>query len=76
MADFNHEIKGHIGVLSKNEMTGWQLELNLVSWNGKPAKLDIRSWNPEHERCSKGLTLTTEEARALKALLNERIELQ
>lgn len=76
MADFKYEIKQHIGILSKNTQSGWQKELNLVSWNDKPAKLDIREWDPQHEKCSKGVTLTTEEARALKVLLNERIELQ
>lgn len=75
MADIAVEIKQHIGVLSENPQSGWQMELNLVSWNDKPAKLDIRSWDTQHEKCSKGITLTTEEARALKALLNERIEL-
>ena len=75
MADIKVEIVQHIGVLSQNNQTGWQVELNLISWNDKPAKLDVRSWDPEHNKCSKGMTFTTEEARALKALLNERIEL-
>lgn len=69
------EIKQHLGILSKNPRTGWTKELNMVSWNGEPEKLDIRSWDPEHNKMSKGLTLDTEEGKALKELLNKRIEL-
>jgi hypothetical protein len=58
----------HIGVLSRKD-SGWTREVNIVSWNGAPAKLDIREWNPEHERMSKGITLFEEEAETLTKLL-------
>jgi hypothetical protein len=58
----------HIGVLSRKD-SGWTREVNIVSWNGAPAKLDIREWNPEHERMSKGITLFEEEAETLTRLL-------
>ena len=42
------------------------------SQNGNAAKLDIREWHPNHERCGKGITLTEDEGRnlyvALKAI--------
>ena len=47
------------------------MELNLVSWGGRPAKYDLRSWSPDHEKMGKGLTLTKEELVALKGLLNK-----
>ena len=47
----------------------WNLELNMVSWNERPAKLDIRSWDPEHKRMGKGITLSREEAEKLKDAL-------
>ncbi len=47
-------------------------EANFISWNGNAAKLDIREWHPNHERCGKGITLTEDEGRnlydALKAI--------
>jgi hypothetical protein len=49
----------------------WNKEVNLVSWNGRPAKLDIRSWQQNHEKCGKGITLTWEEAHALSKLLTK-----
>ena len=51
------EIKERLGMLDKRN-TGWTLEVNLVSWNGQPVKYDIREWDPEHQRMSKGITLT------------------
>lgn len=29
---------------------GWRKELNLVSWNGRPPKFDLRDWAPDHEK--------------------------
>jgi hypothetical protein len=68
MADITFEIKESLGVLSESAK-GWTREFNLVSWNGREPKYDIRDWDPEHEKMGKGLTLTKEELLALKALL-------
>ena len=43
----------------------------MVSWNGREPKLDIRDWAPEKEKMGKGLTLSKEEAKKLRDLLNE-----
>lgn len=51
------------------EVGKWNLELNRVSWNGKPAKYDLRAWSKDHDKCGKGVTMTEEEARALKYAL-------
>lgn len=39
--------------------------LTLTSWNGNPAKLDLRIWRTDEEKPAKGVTLTDEEARTL-----------
>lgn len=70
MAGIEFEILEEVGVLSTNNK-GWQKELNLVSWNGRPAKFDLRDWSPNHEKMGKGITLSNEEASALKKLLME-----
>ncbi|MGO4937430.1 YdbC family protein [Fundicoccus sp. Sow4_H7] len=70
MANIEFEIKEHIGVLSENDK-GWKKELTLTSWNSRQPNFDIRSWDPEYNKMSKGLTLTTEELIALRDLLNE-----
>ena len=48
---------------------GYTKEANFISWNGNAAKLDIREWHPNHERCGKGITLTKDEGRNLYAAL-------
>ncbi|MCX7656640.1 MAG: PC4/YdbC family ssDNA-binding protein [Treponemataceae bacterium] len=68
MADITFEILKTFGVLSE-ERGGWKKELNLVSWNGRAPKLDIRDWAPDHEKMGKGITLTKEEAQKLIDLL-------
>ena len=70
MAEIVFEIKESLGVLSESTR-GWTKELNLVSWNGREPKYDIREWDPEHEKMGKGVTLTEEELVALKKLLEE-----
>lgn len=69
MADIKYEIKETIGVIAESAK-GWKKELNLISWNGKEAKYDLREWSPEHEKMGKGVTLSNEELKALKELLN------
>jgi hypothetical protein len=68
MADITFDILKHFGVLSE-ERNGWKKEVNLVSWNGRNPKIDIRDWAPGHEKMGKGVTLTTEEAQTLQGLL-------
>ncbi|PYG87071.1 hypothetical protein LY28_02454 [Ruminiclostridium sufflavum DSM 19573] len=69
MAEVKYEITKNLGVLSENAK-GWIKELNLVSWNDRAPKYDIREWSPEHDRMGKGITLTQEELAELKSLLN------
>ncbi|MGY3749995.1 YdbC family protein [Vagococcus acidifermentans] len=68
--DFSYEILEEIAVLSENAK-GWRKELNLVSWNGRPAKFDLRDWAPNHEKMGKGTTLSNEEFAALKTALQK-----
>jgi hypothetical protein len=70
MADIKFEITKTLGVLSEGTR-GWQKEINLVSWNERKPKIDIRDWAPEHEKMGKGITLDVEELKKLKELLAE-----
>lgn len=69
MADITVEIVKEIGVLSESNK-GWTKELNLVSWNGREPKYDLREWDPDHEKMSKGITMSKEEAVKLRDYLN------
>ena len=68
MADIKFEIAKHIGVLSEGSK-GWRKELNLISWNGRDPKYDIRDWSPNNEKMGKGVTLSEAEISSLKMLL-------
>ncbi|MGL4912126.1 MAG: YdbC family protein [Romboutsia sp.] len=70
MAGIKFEIEEEIGVIA-DSAKGWTKELNLVSWNGNTPKFDLRDWAPNHEKMGKGITLTNEELKSLKNLLNE-----
>ena len=68
MVDIKFEIKETIGVVSESAK-GWKKELNLISWNGKDAKYDLREWSSDHENMGKGVILSIDELKALKDLL-------
>ena len=74
MSEIQYEIKKEIAVLSTSD-SGYTKEINLISWNGKEPKYDIRSFSPDREKCGKGITLTEAEAKslleALKKLMND-----
>lgn len=67
--DFRFEIVKHFGTLSTSAI-GWSVELNLVNWNGKEPKYDLRSWDADHERMSRGITLTEDELKKLITILD------
>ena len=69
MPDIKYEIVKKIGVLSKAG-SGWTKELNLVSWNDREPKYDIRDWSADGEKMGKGVTLSKQELSELKELLN------
>ena len=73
MAEFTYEITKELGVISENAK-GWRKELNLVSWNGREPKFDIREWAPDHEKMGKGVSLTLEEMETLVELFHQRDE--
>lgn len=69
MSEIKYEIIKNIGVLSTSA-SGWAKELNLISWNDRDPKYDLRDWSPDKEKMGKGVTLSKEELSALKELLN------
>lgn len=70
MAEIKFEVKQQIGILSESSKA-WKKELNLVSWNGREPKYDLREWDPNHEKVGKGVTLSVAELKKLRDLLNE-----
>ncbi len=73
MTEIKYEIIENIGVLSESAK-GWKVELNLISWNDREPKYDLRNWSENHERMGKGIALSKEEVIELKKILNEKVE--
>lgn len=73
--DIEYKVSAMLGVISSYS-TGWNKELNIISWNGGPAKFDIRDWDKDHQRMSRGVTLHEEEAKILMGLLENRFNEQ
>lgn len=73
MAEVKFEIIEQIAILSESPK-GWTKELNLISWNGREPKYDIRDWAPNHEKMGKGVTLSKEELDKLSKYWSENDE--
>lgn len=69
MSEIKYEIVQQLGVLSTTQ-SGWSKQLNLISWNDREPKFDIRDWSGDGMKMGKGVTLTLNELLALRDLLN------
>jgi len=69
MTEIKYEIIEQVGIVSTST-SGWSKELNLISWNDREPKFDLRDWSADHMKMGKGVTLTHEELMALRDLLN------
>lgn len=70
LSEIKFDIIRNIGIISEGNK-GWRRELNIISWNGRKAKLDIRDWDETHIKMGKGITLSKLELKQLKDILNE-----
>lgn len=66
--NFKYEVVKNIGVLKTSGNT--TTEINLISYNGAEPKYDIRKWDRVNDKMYKGITLSKEEVKILKLLLN------
>lgn len=67
-SEVSYEVTNTIGEIGGNK---W---VKVISWNGNPAKIDVRSWVTDkdgNEKCGKGICLSNEEAKELVNLLSK-----
>ena len=67
MNDFSYNIDCQSATIAHRRT--WELELTLISWAGRPATFDLRKWNEDHTKMSKGISLTRDEVKALGKFL-------
>lgn len=70
--EFKYEITKHIATLS--ESNGYTVEVNMISYNDKEPKLDIRKWDRNKDVMLKGISLSADEVKALVEALKEIVE--
>ena len=68
MTKIKYEIIETLAVLSEGSK-GWKKELNLISWNDREPKYDLREWSEDHTKMGKGVTLTLSELQILREAL-------
>jgi hypothetical protein len=71
--EIKFEIVRKLGSLSEGNRS-WRKELNLVAWNDREPKLDVREWNEDHSRMGRGVTLTREEGAMLHEYLGSYLQ--
>ena len=70
MSDFKYEIVERIGVLQVSS-GGWTKEFNVISWNERDPRYDIREWSPDRSKMSKGVSFTKGEILKLREMLKQ-----
>ena len=65
MADLTFEIVEFGAKIGRTSEKGWSSEINKVSWNGRDAKWEIRTWDSDHTKCGKGYVFQNEEEMSL-----------
>jgi hypothetical protein len=75
MKEFKYEIIKKIGEPIPTNADTIKIEVNRISYNNAPSKVDIRCWrlshNDQERTMLKGLSLTDEQARQLLGILTE-----
>ncbi|MBM7616101.1 YdbC family protein [Alkaliphilus hydrothermalis] len=69
MAEIKYDIIKQLGSIGEGSK-GWKKEVNVVSWNNRKPKIDIRDWDENHQKMGKGITLGMDEIKALKEILD------
>ncbi len=70
MTEVKFNIIRHLGVIGEGTK-GWKKEVNIISWNDRKPKLDIRDWDEYHEKMGRGITLDKEETLEIKRIFEE-----
>ena len=69
MAEITYDIVKHIGTVPTS--SAWEVQLNSISWNHRKPNFDLRKWNSETDKMSKGITLSEDELRGVYEILKD-----
>lgn len=72
-SNYNFKILENIGVVSEKP-NGWTLELNIVSFNGRDARYDLREWRNDHTELRNGARFSESDLKPLMELIRKHLE--
>lgn len=72
-SNYNFMIHKEIGIVSEKP-SGWTMELNLVSFNGREAMYDLREWNDDHTALRRGVRLSESDLASLAKIIQMHLE--
>ena len=72
-SNYDFKIIKEIGVVSE-KTNGWKLELNLVSFNGRDAKYDLREWRNDHKELRSGVRFSESDLKPLMEIISSYLE--
>ena len=64
----------HLATVTEYAGGDYALELNLISFDGAPAKFDLRKWDKRANRMLKGVTLSNEEAKIVVNAIAKKLQ--
>lgn len=68
MGEYSYEIIQTYGVI-ETSAAGWTTEVNLIKWGDHKPKIDIRTWSPDHQKMTKGITIHRDQLPKLRQIL-------
>jgi hypothetical protein len=63
-------VRAELATLRDNQKSGWKRMVTVTKWGTGKFKLDIRDWNADMSRSSKGMTFTRSETEKLRNILS------
>ena len=72
-SNYNFKIHEKIGIVSERP-NGWALELNVVSFNGRDARYDLREWRNDHTELRNGARFSESDLKPLMELIGKHLE--
>ena len=72
-SNYNFTIHKEVGIVSEKP-SGWTMELNLVSFNGREAMYDLSEWNYDYTALRRGVRLSESDLASLAQLIKKHLE--
>lgn len=71
-SDFTYDVVNDLGTIQESPSeVGYDVRVKVIKWGDSEAKLDIRKWNKENNKFSKGISISFDAALVLKEIIDK-----